>query len=441
MKAIHVLAVGLFLCLFSTSFMGLLPPTAMSSPTNYMFTKQPTQDIQKYGSILAGSSSTIITPDLSKYQPIYLAGFDRGRTATAIHDNLWSRCCCFSIQNTTVAIVSVDLIGLMYPEFISIQQQVLEEIPLDLLIISSTHNHEGPDVIGLWGSNLHTGVHWEWYQQTLKDIAQGVITAYHTMEPAGIKIGHGLAPGFSRDSREPIVMDEQVETIQFVRPDESSITTMVFYSSHPEVLWNKNTLITADYPHYLYEHIEQETNGSAIFVSGAIGGLITPKVQNHTFHDAKIYGESLANISLHSLEETSIIWDTSLRVDTKKLLIPLTNPVFRFAACINLINRPFHSFRLYIESCVNIIELGEQGSLAQIVTVPGEDFPENWLELKDKLHASHKICIGLGNDELGYIVPIEAFNWQDYEESMSASKYLDHIIHQSLEEMLTILDK
>lgn len=57
---------------------------------------------------------------------------------------------------------------------------------------------------------------------------------------------------------------------------------------------------------------------------------------------------------------------------------------------------------------------------------------------KEKMHAKHRIHIGLATDELGYIVPIEDYNPKDYEESMSASKYLDPLIHQTLENMLTL---
>ena len=77
------------------------------------------------GSIYAGESIKKITPNLENHYPIFLAGFDRNRKATDIHDDLWSRCCCSKIGDLTFAIVSVDLIGIMYHEYL----QIIEKIP------------------------------------------------------------------------------------------------------------------------------------------------------------------------------------------------------------------------------------------------------------------------------------------------------------------------
>lgn len=400
------------------------------------------QDITKLkminSAISAGSSAKTITPDLSRHDPQYLAGFDRGRKATGIYDDIWSRCCCLKIHETTVAIVSVDLIGVMYSEYQTILDLLPESVDIDLVVLSSTHNHEGPDVIGLWGPQLSTGINWEWYEETMVTIADTIVDAYESLVPAGLRFGHSEATGFSRDSRDPKITDDQVETIQAVDGNGTPIATMIFYGSHPEVLWDKNTLITSDYPHYIYEYIEAQVGGTAIFITGAVGGLITPKVQNHTFEGAKKFGESIAQLSLASIQNNSILWDTEIRTEFKEINVPLTNPLFRLASILGILNRPLTHLRMNVVSAVSTIELGNNGDIAQIVTVPGEDFPENWLELKEKLHAEHRILIGLGMDELGYIVRYEDFDWTEYEESMSASIWLDPIIHRTLEELLTL---
>ncbi|MBS3802805.1 MAG: neutral/alkaline non-lysosomal ceramidase N-terminal domain-containing protein, partial [Candidatus Thermoplasmatota archaeon] len=390
------------------------------------------------GSIMAGSAAQSITPDLSTHSPIYIAGFGRNRVATGIHDDLWSRCCCVQIGNVTTAFVSVDLIGVMYPEYQRIVSNLDETTSIDLVVLTSTHNHEGPDVIGLWGKAIWSGITWNWYNEALTIITDTINDAYENMQPAGIKLAHTMASNMSRDSRKPIVMEEQVETIQLVDYDKQPIATMICYASHPEILWDENTLITADYPHYMYEHIEETLGGTALLLTGPIGGLITPKTRNHTFESAKKFGEIIADLSIESLNNTSIIWETEIRIQTKELFIPLTNPVFRIASILNILDRPLYHFRKDVKTSVNVIELGNDADLLQLVTVPGEDFPENWFELKEKMHAKHRVHIGLATDELGYIVRIEDYDPTDYEESMSASKQLDPLVHQALEKMLTL---
>lgn len=407
---------------------------------NLLFSVNQLVNVEKtdYGTIMAGSAAQPITPDLSYQSPIYIAGFGRNRVATGIHDDLWSRCCCVQIGNITTAFVSVDLIGVMYPEYQRILTNLKETTTVDLVILTSTHNHEGPDVIGLWGKAIWSGINWEWYHQALSIIAKTIDEAYENMQPAGIRLAHAMAVNMSRDSREPIVMEEQVETIQLVDYDKQPIATMVCYASHPEILWDENTLITSDYPHYLYEHIENNLGGTALLLTGPVGGLITPKTRNHTFESAKKFGETISNLSITSLANASIIWETEIRIETQELFIPLTNPVFRLASILNILDRPMYHFRKDLKTSVNVLELGEDAALLQLVTVPGEDFPENWFELKEKMHAKHRVHIGLATDELGYIVRIEDWNPKDYEESMSASKQLDPLIHQTLESMLTL---
>ncbi|MFO8077909.1 MAG: neutral/alkaline non-lysosomal ceramidase N-terminal domain-containing protein [Thermoplasmatota archaeon] len=395
-------------------------------------------DITDSGHILAGACSVAITPDLSKHDPIYLAGFNRDRKATGIHDDIWSRCCCLCIGDTTLAIVSVDLIGIMYSEYKSILERLPPELAIDLVLLTSTHNHEAPDVIGLWGSSVFSGINWEWYEEAMDGITQSIISSYENMQPAGLRFGHDLASGFSRDSRDPQIIDEHLETIQAVNTDAEPIATLVFFGSHPEILWDDNTLITSDYPHYIYDHIEKNNGGTGVFISGALGGLITPQVADHDFEHAENYGRNLAEMSLNSVSNSSILWETTIHLGFKEVFVPLTNPVFRFASFLKILDRPVYHFRRDVLTAVSVVELGEQADILQMISVPGEDFPENWFEIKEQLHADHRIIVGLGMDELGYIVTEEHFDWTTYEESMSASIFLDSIIHGTLEDMLTL---
>ena len=447
MRKKTIVTIASIICLLSLECSVIIPSGSSSikdlaeNDQNIMFF-EPTQlrhnEKTDYGLIMAGAAAKPITPDLSTQSPIYIGGFGRNRVATGIHDDIWSRCCVVQIGNTTIAFLSVDLIGVMYPEYQRVLSYLGETTSIDLLVLTSTHNHEGPDVIGLWGKAIKSGISWDWYDEALLIMANTIRDAYESMRPAGIKLAHDIASNMSRDSREPIIMEEQVETIQLVDYDEQVIATMVCYASHPEVLWDENTLISSDYPHYIYEHIEETIGGTVLFLSGPIGGLITPRTQNHSYESAKEFGETIADISINSLYNSSIIWETQVRLETQEIFVPMTNPVFRIASILNILDRPLFHFRKDLKTSVNVIELGEDASLLQIVTVPGEDFPENWFELKEKMHAKHRIHIGLATDELGYIVPIEDYNPKDYEESMSASKYLDPLIHQTLENMLTL---
>ena len=64
-----------------------------------------------------------------------------------------------------------------------------------------------------------------------------------------------------------------------------------------------------------------------------------------------------------------------------------------------------------------------------MVTFPGEPLPKVGLKAKKMLDGPFKFVIGLGNDEIGYIIDSEDWTPGKYEESMSlGSKTADLIL-------------
>src|SRR5207248_2033630 len=56
---------------------------------------------------------------------------------------------------------------------------------------------------------------------------------------------------------------------------DQPISTLVNWSDHPETPGERNTLITADYPHWLCDSVEKRVGGMAVFFNGSIGGLLS----------------------------------------------------------------------------------------------------------------------------------------------------------------------
>src|SRR5437762_849861 len=79
------------------------------------------------------------------------AGFGEGRKATRIHDPLMARAVVLEAGKIKVALVSVDVVGL----FREPVERVRQQLPgFAYVLVSSTHNHEGPDTLGLWGATF-----------------------------------------------------------------------------------------------------------------------------------------------------------------------------------------------------------------------------------------------------------------------------------------------
>src|SRR5437588_11499966 len=94
-----------------------------------------------------GFGKAEVTPDVHA-APVWIAGYGHNRRATGVHDPLWARAVVLRDGKKKVALVSVDLVGLQYPNV----QNVRKRLPdFAYVLVASTHNHEGPDTIGLWG--------------------------------------------------------------------------------------------------------------------------------------------------------------------------------------------------------------------------------------------------------------------------------------------------
>src|SRR5262245_61394279 len=107
------------------------------------------------GQLEVGFGKSDITPDV-KAKTVFLAGFGHNRKATDIHTPLAVRAIVLKDGPHKVAIASVDVVGLFLP-FI---EQIRKQLPgFDYVLVGATHNHHGPDTLGLWGpSPLKTGV-------------------------------------------------------------------------------------------------------------------------------------------------------------------------------------------------------------------------------------------------------------------------------------------
>src|SRR5262249_60902929 len=100
--------------------------------------------------------------------------------------------------------------------------------------------------------------------------------AIDRLQPAWIKIATGEARGkIAYNYYAPDLYDRRMSIIQAVSPQGRTIATLVNYAVHPEVLGNSVGIISPDLVGPLYERIESQAGGFALFMNGAQGGLGT----------------------------------------------------------------------------------------------------------------------------------------------------------------------
>jgi hypothetical protein len=402
--------------------------------------------------------------------PIFIAGFGNNRQATGYNDQLWARGVVVDGADGRVAIVSVDLVGYFNSEVETIRSLLDPAAGVDYVAVSSTHQHEGPDTLGIWGPDATTsGIDFGYLDFVNQSVADCINDAAANMEPARIKFattdGEGLSLGLDpeddgfgvADSRVLVdddliapetdgrIIDPRLSIMQATQlwyPFEP-IATLVNFASHPEALGSNNTLITSDFPHYAREQIEANGGGTAIWVSGAVGVLQGPlrldvedpdtglPAPRRTFRWAEVHGQQLGDRVSAAIPAQPGLPIGSVEIaEPERVFVPLANPFFRFFIGIGVLpSGLFTNGELDLSvgfpypAPFDVIpqalgeDLGtEVGAFrinnASFAVVPSELDPQIGEVYRDAMTgAQHTFIIGLGNDEIGYQLPAE--KWDD----------------------------
>src|SRR5690606_36271012 len=110
----------------------------------------------RWDPLRAAACRRAITPvvGVNHSDPVYLAGFGNDRRATGVHDDLWARGFVLENAERRIALVTLDVVGYFQNEVETIRTLAAQAgFVADAIVVSSTHNHEGPDTMGLWGPN------------------------------------------------------------------------------------------------------------------------------------------------------------------------------------------------------------------------------------------------------------------------------------------------
>lgn len=400
--------------------------------------------------------------------PIFMAGFGNDRQATDYNDRLWARGVVIDGRGGRIALVSLDLIG-YFNNQVELIRGMLDE-GIDYLVVSSTHSHEGPDTLGIWGPDSVTGGVDPAYLEFVNDqVADCVNEAQGTLQRARIKSattrtdglslgidpiddGHGVADQKVLEGDDILapetngrIIDPKLVVIQFTELERHRrvLATLVNFGSHPEALWSQNTVLTSDFPHYVRERLEQEYGGTAIWVSGALGVLQGPghidvsedninPVPRRSFQFAEVHGTQLAERAISALDRKPG-HPAPVVVYARENPVPvqLDNPFFRFFFAIGVLGNgrtlytdglpdssvgfpfppPFdpipQALGEDLHTEVGAARIGDAG----LIVVPTELDPQLGQQYRQALSVvPNSFIVGLGNDHIGYQLQQEKFD-------------------------------
>ncbi len=160
--------------------------------------------------------------------------------------------------------------------FLPYVERVRKELPgFDYVLVTSTHNHEGPDTLGLWGPTpLQSGVDPEYVKFVEKQTVAAVKAADVALKSASARLGSIKAPELLHDAREPYIKHDDLVVLEF-RDGDRTTGLVVQWNCHPETLGSKNTLLSADFVGYTVKHLQEKYHCPIVYLTGTVGGLMT----------------------------------------------------------------------------------------------------------------------------------------------------------------------
>ncbi len=356
---------------------------------------------QPPGKLMAGAAEASINPTAGTY----MAGYGYNRKSTGIHDDVFVKAVAVSNNNEAIVFVVIDCIGLPYPLVQTIRDKVEKNIPSSRLdpthiIISSTHTHAGADVIGVWGADQQSSGIDDSYISLLVNTAEAVITkAWKNRQTVIARYADtDFGEGWVKNVSDSMEIDRKVEVIQFLSTGNKSVATLTNFACHPTVLGADNTLVSADFPSGFYKQMKAKKGGVNLFLQGAIGGWVQPENIPRTFEEAEQRGKGLADVVLAALKNAKTIAGTTIDFRSKVFEIPVHNEGFSKLSAAGILKRDIGDGTL---TEIAWFSIGN----AIFATHPGETSPLFSFNTKQLMkNDGPKFIIGLGMDELGYII-------------------------------------
>ncbi len=362
----------------------------------------------------AGAAFRVITPD--PLLPVS-GGVGTPSPVSEKKGDLFVRALVLADADTRVAIVSVDSLG--WPAVLGDRARArIKGIAPENILIGATHTHSAPDAYGFPDEAGNHGADLDYLDWCCTMIAEAVNEALHTLQPATLKSAVGRAKeGIAYNYYAPELYDRRCNVLQAsakTGPNKGkAIATLVNYAIHPEVLGPNRGILSPDLCGPLYDRLEAQGAGMALFMNSAQGGMVTADTrredgEENTWAECIRIGETLADEALRIIADAPVQATPSLACFSREIGLPLESDLLRLVLEHSPLGyRISETGKVYTR--LNVVNVGS----AQLLTIPGEALPNIGFYLKRKMPTDQAFLFGLTNDAFGYILTKE--DWDSFD--------------------------
>lgn len=389
--------------------------------------------------LLVGLATVDITPPVG----VTLVGY-KPRESTAIGHALRAEALACRTGDTGWILITSDTIGFPREFVAAVREKITATVgvPPEAIMVSGTHTHSGPATI-MFGNGKLSSLDRECLATLQERLARVAAEAWTNASPGRFTVSTTGAPDLMSnrrveaedgtwtnewtdpDGKHPGYTDPHVLLVGIERADGTAAGLLVNYGCHPVVLGPGSLDISADYPGYMKDALEEGGVAERVLFTIAGGANINPRVCVDVGAELpQRMGEALAAIVKQStgdmtpIEQGDPCWrrEPWNIVRTRELEKRKERPDSRTGAKI--------ATEIQVLRC---------GDLA-IVGLPGELFSEFNRMLRERSPVPHTIVVSLANDYVGYLPTDQAQREGAYETKMAPADPLEQALLSTAEE-------
>ena len=369
------------------------------------------------GNLKVGTAKIDITPPLGCNMAGY-AGRDRG--SETIADALYAKVLVFDDGDTQAAIITTDLIG-VEATFVDRVRQMIEEgtgIPAGNVMVSCSHTHFGPEVRASRTTSPDNPKNRVYVNMLVQQLTTVTQLAQQRLQPARVGAGKGIADEVSYN-RHTIRPDGSAETsfrlpgpdsdltigpydstVRVIRVDSAAgelAASLIHFACHPVTTTDRMYTISADYPGYAMEMVEQGEEGTCLFGLGCAGNIVPIQREGEY---PRMIGRTIGGETIKVLQWIETSDEAKVRVMHQKHSLELKEIVDgKTTEEIDL-------------QCIAV------GSI-YFIGLPGEIFVEIGFDIVNRAKRDNLFVMSMTNGSFGYI-PVEiAYKQGGYESNSS----------------------
>ncbi len=377
----------------------------------------------------AGFAKVDITPPSS----VWLSGYaSRNKPSEGISDPLYAKALVLDDGQNKIAIVSSDLLWVPLETTNKVRELVKQKIgiPENNILVCATHTHFGPKVEKIrqdWPDTPASKVDKSYVEKLTQKISESILNAAKNTKSVKLGTVKGdiseivynrrtkrpdgkVAMTFRLPPAEPNLafgpVDPEVRILRIEDTDGAFMGAIVNYACHPVCGATDNEefySISADYPGYTAQVVEQMEGGICLFALGTSGNMNPVRIEGEN-HRSRI-GKALGGEVLRRLQFVSTSEDITLKGMKKQIILPVKKdlPPERLQDP----NNPEE----IIATEIQVLRIGD----IYMLGLPGEVLVEVGLEIKKKAGIEKLFIISLSNDACGYVCPSPAYEEGGYE--------------------------